>query len=238
MTEPSRTLTVGEIADAILRPGGDRNALIARIRHWTREGLLQSADERRSGTGHYRRYPLAAVLDAAVLRVLANMGLQAGPLRQLMGAPNRQRGERIQDVRDGFLEAFLSPRDFWWEVSYAENPEPELFRYRYRFGYAVKHPPDDVSVDYEDELPEFDEPPYPPEFNDEQIEAMSREALEGPAPERPAEWSPDIVLAINLTRIFKRIRGDDLRADLRDEAHRRLDQRNEAQPGQPEPKQS
>jgi DNA-binding transcriptional MerR regulator len=197
MAEPSRTLTVGDITDAILRAGEDRDALIARIRHWTREGLLQTVDDRRSGTGHHRQYPLSAVLVAAVLNVLVDMGFQAGPLRGLLREPRhpptasaqtREKSLRFrQQIRDSFLGFFLNPAaDLWYKISYFRAGE------------------------------------YSPAIG---LQLTEHRFVRDPDAKHQTESSGDVILSINLRQIFGDIRGDDLLADLRAEAHRRLDQR-------------
>src|SRR5215831_966401 len=71
-------LTVGEIA-ALMKPVAPNEvamaALIERLRHWTKEGLLQSIEMPERGTGRHRRYHPEVVIDAIVLNALADVGL-------------------------------------------------------------------------------------------------------------------------------------------------------------------
>jgi hypothetical protein len=52
--------------------GIEESRIVARIRHWTREGVMAPAGIRNPGTGRHRRYGARSVIDAAVLNVLAN----------------------------------------------------------------------------------------------------------------------------------------------------------------------
>jgi DNA-binding transcriptional MerR regulator len=72
-------LTAGDIARRIARANDDQQALIERVRHWTREGLLTpliylSDLGLHPGTGRYRRYDEEQVYRAAVLNALAERG--------------------------------------------------------------------------------------------------------------------------------------------------------------------
>lgn len=49
-------------------------SIVARIRHWTREGLMAPAGVRNPGTGRHRRYAAERVVDAALLNVFADDG--------------------------------------------------------------------------------------------------------------------------------------------------------------------
>ena len=62
----------------------DRDALIARIRHWTREGLLETVGDLHPGTGRPKGYPWSAVYDAAVLNALADHGVQVGSMYSIL----------------------------------------------------------------------------------------------------------------------------------------------------------
>jgi DNA-binding transcriptional MerR regulator len=72
------TLTVSEIAAMLEDAPERRSTLVERIRHWTREGLLQPIGEKNPGTGRHREYETDALIDVAVLNLLANLGLQVG----------------------------------------------------------------------------------------------------------------------------------------------------------------
>jgi DNA-binding transcriptional MerR regulator len=79
-------LTAGDIARRIARADDDQQALIERVRHWTREGLIVpifylSDLGLHPGTGRYRKYDEEQVYRAAVLNVLAERGVTVGQLR-------------------------------------------------------------------------------------------------------------------------------------------------------------
>ena len=65
------TVTIGEIAQAIARPGEKISAVVDRLKNWTKEGLLRPA-EQNPGTGRHRVFPETALIDAAVLGVLTD----------------------------------------------------------------------------------------------------------------------------------------------------------------------
>jgi hypothetical protein len=71
---PVPTLTVGEIASRIWRPGDNMSEaqLVERVRGWTKEGLLVPVGEKYRGTGRHRRYPYTAVPEAMLLKVLSD----------------------------------------------------------------------------------------------------------------------------------------------------------------------
>jgi DNA-binding transcriptional MerR regulator len=94
-------LTVSEIAERIAKPGADKAALVERVRHWHREGLLHAIGPKRPGTGRHRQYPDDAVYLAAVLNVLADRGVQVGLMHVLVKlAKHHLEGGQSQ----GFLE--------------------------------------------------------------------------------------------------------------------------------------
>jgi hypothetical protein len=65
--------TVGELAEKVRRPGEDMPALLARLRNWTKEGLLVPEGDRNPGAGRSRVYPEKAVAIARALGVLADV---------------------------------------------------------------------------------------------------------------------------------------------------------------------
>jgi DNA-binding transcriptional MerR regulator len=71
----STTLTVSDVAAALEPLTKDTEGTIQRIRHWTREGVLQPIKFGHSGPGKHRRYNPAAVYSAAVLHVITAAGL-------------------------------------------------------------------------------------------------------------------------------------------------------------------
>jgi hypothetical protein len=70
------TLTVGQIVEQLGPLAPDVAAVSARIRHWTREGLLLPVTQHHAGTGRHRRYSPDASYEAAILNALATVGLQ------------------------------------------------------------------------------------------------------------------------------------------------------------------
>jgi DNA-binding transcriptional MerR regulator len=83
--------TVSEMVEVLVRneQDGDTRAekgalLLERIRYWTREGLIFPKDEKNPGTGRHRRYDESALLHAAVLNGLADLGVQLRQQRQII----------------------------------------------------------------------------------------------------------------------------------------------------------
>jgi hypothetical protein len=70
-------ITVRDIAKRIRRDDEDLQAVINRLRNWTKEGLLQFLGDKHPGTGKSRLYPERAVVDALVLSALTAMGIPA-----------------------------------------------------------------------------------------------------------------------------------------------------------------
>jgi hypothetical protein len=70
-------LTVRDIAKRIRRDDEDLEVVVARLRNWTKEGLLQFSGDKHPGTGRARLYPEYAVIDALVLGGLTAIGIPA-----------------------------------------------------------------------------------------------------------------------------------------------------------------
>src|SRR5229473_1431622 len=68
------SLSTGEIAERIRRPGMDTGMVIERIKHWTRLKLLQPVGGRRPGTGRHYRYDELELVPVAILSALADAG--------------------------------------------------------------------------------------------------------------------------------------------------------------------
>jgi DNA-binding transcriptional MerR regulator len=68
-------LTVSEIADRIVKGSAAKRALIRRLRHWTKEGLLKPTGKKHPGTGSHHTYEDWAIEDAALLNAMADFGL-------------------------------------------------------------------------------------------------------------------------------------------------------------------
>jgi DNA-binding transcriptional MerR regulator len=78
------TRTVGELAAVAGFP--DAAAIIERIRHWTREGLIRVEGNLHEGTGRHRRYHPDAAYDVIVLDALARAGVSVATLRYAVDA--------------------------------------------------------------------------------------------------------------------------------------------------------
>jgi DNA-binding transcriptional MerR regulator len=85
-SEPESTLTVGQIAEILVRVGcaPDVAGTTERLRHWTREGFLKPIAVHHEGTGKHRRYSQDAVFDALVLNAFADVGIQIAAKRNLI----------------------------------------------------------------------------------------------------------------------------------------------------------
>ena len=59
--------TVSDIAQKIRRPDEELSQAIARVRSWTREGLLRPSGKTNTGTGKPREYSKEAVVDAFLI---------------------------------------------------------------------------------------------------------------------------------------------------------------------------
>jgi DNA-binding transcriptional MerR regulator len=69
------TLTLSQLADALVPIAPDPAVTRQQIRHWTREGALQPTEFEHEGPGKHRHYSRDARYSAAVLRVLTVAGL-------------------------------------------------------------------------------------------------------------------------------------------------------------------
>jgi DNA-binding transcriptional MerR regulator len=69
------SLTVREIADRLSGRGLEPSLVQERVRHWTREGLLELTGETHPGTGRKRLYGVNALFEAAILNELADLGI-------------------------------------------------------------------------------------------------------------------------------------------------------------------
>jgi DNA-binding transcriptional MerR regulator len=79
-------LTVGDIAAMLMPIAPGLEGTIQRIRHWTREGVLRPIELAHGGPGKHRRYDDASVYSAAVLTVMADLGLPVSQSRFLANA--------------------------------------------------------------------------------------------------------------------------------------------------------
>ncbi|MGB9389009.1 MAG: hypothetical protein WCB70_03295 [Xanthobacteraceae bacterium] len=70
--------TLSEIAEILADTPESKPALSERIRHWTREGLIQPIGLKHPGTGRHREYENFVLLEISVLEALAGLGLKVG----------------------------------------------------------------------------------------------------------------------------------------------------------------
>jgi len=126
------TFTVSDIAQRIAKPSMDEAVIVERIRHWTREGLLQPAGEKNPGTGRRRRYDEAALADAVVLNELAGLGFQVSLLRTVLILVQDAKNEWREKAKRGvnlYLEIDMLPdgaRLPHYHEGYWFNPNAEL----------------------------------------------------------------------------------------------------------------
>jgi DNA-binding transcriptional MerR regulator len=114
--------TVSEIAQQV-KPGAsetERNVLVERIAHWTREHLIAPLGRQNPGTGRHRRYADAAVVDVMILDAMANMGVPIETMRFTIFQVREslRTGEwrekpflEIDRFPGGQLAAYLTPAD-------------------------------------------------------------------------------------------------------------------------------
>jgi DNA-binding transcriptional MerR regulator len=86
-------LTVSEIAERIAKGGAAKRALIRRLRHWTKEGLLKPIGKRHPGTGSHREYYDWALEDAVLLNAMADLGLQVDIMRTALAVASQIRSD-------------------------------------------------------------------------------------------------------------------------------------------------
>jgi DNA-binding transcriptional MerR regulator len=109
--------TVSEMVERIARPGQDKAGLSERIRHWTREGLLNPIGERNPGTGRHREYDDVALEDAALLNAMADMGLQIGTMDMALRVAQQRHSEWVKGkIKKGQLR-FL-------QIDFRANQDP------------------------------------------------------------------------------------------------------------------
>jgi DNA-binding transcriptional MerR regulator len=99
--------TVSEIAEILADAPGSEPALIERIRHWTREGLIQPIGLKHPGTGRHREYEDRVLLEVSVLEALAGLGLKVGQQQ----AAIKLLKERMEDGYS--LKIWIEKRNQW-----------------------------------------------------------------------------------------------------------------------------
>jgi hypothetical protein len=81
---PKRSLSTAELVAIISEVARDPGMISERLRHWTREGLLDPIGGRHPGSGVHRRYSEETASRAAVLSRLADMGFRVTALEKSM----------------------------------------------------------------------------------------------------------------------------------------------------------
>jgi MerR HTH family regulatory protein len=79
-----RSLSTAELVTVISAIARDPGMISERLRHWTREGLLDPIGGRHPGSGVHRRYSEETAVRAAVLSRLADMGFRVTALEAKM----------------------------------------------------------------------------------------------------------------------------------------------------------
>ena len=70
--EPVATLTAGDIAEIIQRPGEELTTAVDRVRNWAKEGLLKPVGDAHPGTGRKKQYPEKAAVRAMILQAISD----------------------------------------------------------------------------------------------------------------------------------------------------------------------
>lgn len=100
-------LTASEIAQRIARSKMDVPTIVARLRHWTTEGLLSHL-----GEGHHLQYDESVVEDAALLNETVGLGFDVGLLRRMLDQAGRAKykwREKADKGRGLYLEIDTLP---------------------------------------------------------------------------------------------------------------------------------
>lgn len=114
-------LTVSQIAERVIGADETRKAaLIERVRHWTREGLLTPEGDRNPGTGVHRSYDNSIVYDVAILCALADQGLTVGRQRLLMVAT-----VHVQKAKKLWAKKGKSAKMLYLEIANFGDPNPQ-----------------------------------------------------------------------------------------------------------------
>ncbi len=121
-------LSVSELVDRIKQPGDDVDTLMARVRGWTRDGLLEPEGDVNTGTGNRRLYPDEAAIDAAILNLLADAGLpgvRAKPYFKDLFAEVRAELRRKKD-RPSFATIAFGAANTEIDIALSEKLGPAL----------------------------------------------------------------------------------------------------------------
>ena len=94
-----REMTSRQMADALAPSPSqeDRAKAMRRIQFWTSEELIDPVSMRHSGRGSVRRYSPASLLEAAVLRELAERNISVEQMRHALAAIRFSRADREPD---------------------------------------------------------------------------------------------------------------------------------------------
>jgi hypothetical protein len=114
-------LTVSQIAERVIGTDETRKAaLIERMRHWTREGLLSPEGDRNPGTGRHRVYDDSIIFDVAILNALADQGLTVGRQRLLMVT-----SVLVQQAKKLWASKGKKGRTLYLEIAHFADPNPQ-----------------------------------------------------------------------------------------------------------------
>lgn len=95
-----------------------RATLVERIRHWTREGLIQPIGKKNPGTGRHREYDANVLFDVAVLNLVANLGLQVGQQKIIL--------KEFRDLYDERNDRAWKELDLYITMSSVEGEPPHV----------------------------------------------------------------------------------------------------------------
>ena len=117
----TKSLTVGEIAERIREPDETLEAVIERLRAWTKEGLLKPTGRKKTGRGRKRRYSEEAIVAAAILsRLSKHYGNKAPELRSTgavdVAIEELSKVKSIPTWQDAYLLVGTVKREKAWQV--------------------------------------------------------------------------------------------------------------------------
>jgi hypothetical protein len=114
-----------------------------RIRHWTREGLLEPVDTLLTGTGHHRRFGPDAAFNVLVLNVLADFGVQLAAKKKAI----EEALDKLRTARKRW-ERTKAEGPFWLVIRLKRTPVGEFTRATVEAvaGVVVDDPADDSLV--------------------------------------------------------------------------------------------
>jgi len=106
MTTSTPTLTAGQVAQYIQRPGEPLGAAIARFRNWEKTGIIKAVGDANPGTGRKKRYSALALVEAILLQALVDgVGAPAISMRPLIKQiPDVARRAARDILEGGYLQ--------------------------------------------------------------------------------------------------------------------------------------